>query len=108
MIIAMKRDKKAKRHTKRFPITFSDGKEEYSAVTYNISSTGLFIRTRKALPPGTHLKINLELGRDKMIALDGIVAWALKTGIADFKNGMGVRLTNIPQEYRELVRSLEY
>jgi uncharacterized protein (TIGR02266 family) len=108
MIIAMKRDKKARRHIKRFPITFSDGKGEYSAVTSNISSTGIFIRTRKALPPGTYLKINLELGRDKMIVLDGVVAWALKTGIADFKNGMGVRLTSIPDEYKELVRSLEH
>jgi|Deesub1362A_J573_1020465.scaffolds.fasta_scaffold00882_11 uncharacterized protein (TIGR02266 family) len=108
MITVMKRDKNAKRYTKRFPITFSDGQQEYFAVTSNISSTGIFIRTRKALPPGTHLHIRLEIDKGRHITLDGVVAWALKTGIADFKNGMGVRLKTIPEEYKALIRSLEH
>jgi len=104
----MKRDKNAKRYVKRLPIVFSDGKREYTAVTSNISSTGLFIRTRKALPPGTPLRMTIEMDRDKSIVLSGIVAWSLKTGITDFKDGMGVRLKDIPDEYLELVRSLDH
>jgi len=104
----MKRDKNARRYIKRFPVAFSDGRTEYSAVTSNISSTGIFIRTRKALPPGTRLHIRLEVDRGRYIALEGVVAWALKTGIVDFKDGMGVRLEIIPEEYKALIRSLEH
>ncbi len=102
----MKRDKTSKRFTKRLYLTFSDGKDEYNGVTSNISQTGLFIRTRKAFPPGTNIRIVLELDEKSKISLEGVVAWALRTGVADFKNGMGVRLKNSPDAYKELLKEL--
>ncbi|MBS1112007.1 MAG: PilZ domain [Nitrospirae bacterium] len=94
----------SKRHTKRLPVIFSNGDSEFAGTTSNLSSTGLFIRTRKALNPGTLLKIVLEVDKDKKINLEGEVAWSLKTGLADFKNGMGVKLKDIPQAYEELIK----
>jgi Tfp pilus assembly protein PilZ len=95
----------SKRHTKRLPVVFSSGESEFVGTTSNLSLTGLFIRTRKALSPGTLLKIVLEVDKDKKINLEGEVAWSLKTGLADFKNGMGVKLKNIPQVYEDLLKT---
>jgi uncharacterized protein (TIGR02266 family) len=92
--------------TRRFPLTFSDGNRENHGVSSNISSTGIFIRTRNALPPGTRLKIVLEVDGDTRIDLEGEVAWALKTGLQDFRNGMGVELSNVSQEYEDLLKRL--
>lgn len=102
----MKRDKKKVRMTRRFPLTFSDGDREYHGVSSNISSTGIFIRTRNALPPGTRLKITLEADGDIRIPLEGKVAWALKTGLSDFRNGMGVEFYNVPREFEDLLKRL--
>ncbi len=102
----MKRDKVDKRLTKRMPLTFSNGTSEFQGVSSNLSSEGIFIRTRKALPPGTTLKIVLEVDKDRKIDLEGEVAWSLKTGIADFKNGMGVKLLSMPQTYKDLLNEL--
>ncbi len=94
----------SKRHTKRLPVIFSNGESEFNGTTSNLSLSGIFIRTRKALNPGTLLKIVLEVDKDRKIALEGEVVWSLKTGLSDFKNGMGVRLINIPQNYTEVVK----
>jgi len=93
-----------KRHTKRLQVLFSNGESEFSGTTSNLSFTGLFIRTKKAFNPGTSLKIVLEVDRDKKIDLEGEVAWSLKTGLSDFKNGMGVKLRNIPPTYEEFLK----
>lgn len=90
--------------TKRLPLKFSNGVSEVIAFSSNISSTGLFIRTRKAYPPGTKLKISLEADNNNTIELEGEVAWSLKTGSTSFKNGMGINLSNIPQSYLDLVK----
>lgn len=100
----LKRDKENIRMTKRLPLKFSDGVSEVIAFSSNISSTGLFIRTRKAYPPGTKLKISLEADNNNTIELEGEVAWSLKTGSTSFKNGMGINLSNIPQSYLDLVK----
>lgn len=94
----------SKRHTRRLPVVFSNGESEFIGTTSNLSATGLFIRTKKAFSPGTILKIVLEIDKDKKIDLEGEVAWSLKTGLSDFKNGMGVKLKNIPHMYEELLK----
>jgi Tfp pilus assembly protein PilZ len=94
------------RKIKRLPITFSDGKVEYNGLSSDFSPSGIFIRTRKAFNPGTHVKMVLEVDKDHKIELTGIVARAIKTGVADFKNGMGIKLTYIPKEYEDFVKEL--
>jgi Tfp pilus assembly protein PilZ len=94
------------RKIRRLSITFSDGKSEYSGTSSNFSTTGLFIRTRKALSPGTPIEMVAELDNNRRINLTGIVVRSIKTGIADFKNGMGIKLTSIPQEYQDFINEL--
>jgi uncharacterized protein (TIGR02266 family) len=103
-MVANKRNKIEKRHTKRLTVTFSNGTSEHTGKTSNLSSSGLFIRTRKALSPGTRMKMTIELDHDRIIFLEGEVAWSLKTGLSDFRNGMGIRLYNIPEEYKALLK----
>jgi len=96
----------APRKIKRLSVTFSDGKDEYSGTSSDFSATGLFIRTRKALSPGTSLKIVVELDENRKVTLTGMVVRSIKTGIADFKNGMGIKLTNIPKDYEDFIQNL--
>ena len=92
--------------TKRLPLKFSDGGADVTAFSSNLSNEGLFIRTRKAYPPGTKLKIILEADSNSVIELEGEVAWSLKTGSSSFKNGMGIKLTSVPPTYTDLVKKL--
>src|SRR4030067_743088 len=93
----------APRKIKRLPVTFISGNEECTGTSSDFSTTGLFIRTRKALPSGTSIKIIVELDDSHTITLTGIVVRAIKTGSMDIKNGMGVKLTSIPQEYQDFI-----
>jgi Tfp pilus assembly protein PilZ len=94
------------RRTKRLSVRFSDGNKEFTAVTSNVSRTGMFIRTRKPLPHGTSLDIVLEVSSHQKIALSGIVVRAIRTGLSDFKDGMGIQLTTVPQEYLDFIDGL--
>ncbi len=96
----------ARRKIKRLTITFSDGIVEHSGTSSDFSMTGLFIRTRKALPPGTNLKIVVVLDDQRTITLMGIVVRSIKTGSMDIKNGMGVKFTYIPKEYEDFMNEL--
>lgn len=96
--------RKTLRKIRRLPITFSDGKDERTGISSDFSATGLFIRTTRALSPGTKVKMVLETDEDKKIVLEGVVARAIKTGIRDFKNGMGIKLSPIPQAYKDFIK----
>ncbi len=48
----------------------------------------------------------IELDNNRKINLTGVVVRSIKTGIADFKNGMGIKLTSIPQEYQDFINEL--
>lgn len=94
------------RKTKRLNVSFSDGKVEHIGTSSNFSLKGIFIRTRKAFNPGTSLKMVIEINEHRKIELTGIVVWATRTGIRDFKNGMGIKLTAIHQAYEDYVKGL--
>ncbi len=96
----------AERRIRRLTITFTDGKMEYSGISSDFSSTGLFIRTRKAFNPGTPVKMLLEVDENRKIELAGVVARAIKTGAMDFKNGMGIKLSYIPQAYEDFLKEI--
>ena len=96
----------AERKIRRLTVTFSDGTEERSGTTSDLSHTGIFIRTRKIFKPGTHLSLILELDDSRKINLTGTVTRYVKLGTTVFKDGMGVKLTSIPQDYKDLVDKL--
>ncbi len=99
--------RRAKRTIKRLLITFSNGELEYKGLSSDFSDIGIFIRTRKAFAPGTPVKMILEVDENEKITLTGEVVWAIKTGILDFKNGMGIRLSNVQQSYKDFLEKFE-
>jgi hypothetical protein len=108
--------RECKRKIRRLNITFSDGKAEYNGISSDFSCNGLFIRTRNSFNEGTELKMQLELEKGKIIPLTGVVRRAIKTNISSYnmssyktssyKNGMGIKLTSIPEEYDNFVKEL--
>ena len=62
------------RDAERFPIRVRVFSEEYLGVTTDLSSTGLFVRTKKALPMGTEVEIKFALpGSSERIQVSGRV-----------------------------------
>jgi Tfp pilus assembly protein PilZ len=105
----------AERKIKRLPIFFSvtspvsvsaDPGEEYRGMSSDFSITGLFIRTRKILKPGTKLKMAIEVNESTKIHLTGTVARAVKLGAVVFKDGIGVKLTEATPEYKNFIDGL--
>jgi Tfp pilus assembly protein PilZ len=65
-----------------------------------LSSTGIFIRTRKPLKPGVPVNVSLHVDNDCTICIKGWSVRATKVGFAYTKNGMGVQLSSESEEYR--------
>ena len=95
-----------KRRIRRLNITFSDGKSEYKGISSDFSCNGLFIRTRKGYTVGTVLAMRLEMQNGRKVPLTGIVKRTVKTDLSSYKNGMGVHLTAVPEEYDNFIKEL--
>jgi len=99
------------RVVKRLFIHFGPEHPVNIGFTGDISSTGLFIKTNTIFPPGSVLKIEIELPNSKTIHMQGTVMWAKRvpaTLVRHVKNsGMGVRILQPPEEYLNFLESLE-
>ncbi len=97
------------RVTKRLSVKFGCNTLEHSGITSNLSPTGIFIRTNSGLAPGTVVDIELTIPDGRIIKLMGTVMWTKRVHpkLAEFsRNGMGIMLKNIPEEYTRLVTEL--
>ena len=97
----------AKRFADALTLSFSTSEKEYNGVSLDFSASGLFILTREPLSPGTRVKINLEVSEKKTIRLAGVVARTIKTGDINIKDGMGIKLIEVPFIYHQFLESLE-
>lgn len=95
-----------KRKIRRLNILFSDGNAEHAGISSDFSCRGLFIRTRKSFTEGTTLNMKLEFENGEKLQLIGVVKRAIRTVATTFKNGMGVELTSIPEEYSKFIKKL--
>lgn len=98
-----------KRHRKRMTMKFGIDQPSRIAFTDDISQQGMCIRTALVCPPGSRLKIDLNLPDGTVAKLEGIVMWAKKVPANMVhlvkKCGMGVRITGIisgEEHYRQL------
>ncbi|MFZ3091902.1 MAG: PilZ domain-containing protein [Nitrospirota bacterium] len=98
------------RVTKRLSVKFGRNNIlDQSGITSNLSPTGIFIRTNSGLSPGTPVDVELTLPDDRIIKLKGTVMWTKRVHpkLAGFsRNGMGIVLKDIPEEYTSLVTEL--
>ena len=97
----MAEQRESKRHRKRFCLKFGVDHERRISFTEDISPEGLFIQTAYVLLPGTAVGVDLILGDDSLVALEGQVMWAKRAprGIPPrlAKGGIGVKITRIAQ-----------
>lgn len=97
----------ARRFEKALPVVFRNSEKECRGVSMDFSAAGLFILTREPFSPGTSLKINLEVSKRKTIYLAGVVVRTIKTGNIKMKNGMAIKLNEVPFLYHKLLESIE-
>lgn len=98
--------RKSNRVTKRLEVTFSSGALQFRGISSDLSTSGLFIRTQNGLMPGTMVEIEVYLPQHKLGRLKGIVRRTVKTSFSMVKNGMGVELIEMDQNYLEFVKSI--
>ena len=99
--------RRSKRKIKRLEIKFVSDGNVYRGITSDISREGLFIRTKKGLPPGTIIELDLFLPSGEIINLQARVKRTVKTMYDAIKNGMGVEIIDIPPKYLEFLQSLQ-
>ena len=97
----------AQRFARALPIVFLNEGREYRGVSMDFSASGLFILTREPFKPGTMVKMNLEVSKKKIIRLVGVVVRTMKTGDINIKDGMAIKLNEVPFLYHKLLESLE-
>lgn len=99
--------RRSPRITKRLEVKFTASDTSITGITSNLSSEGIFVRTKKGFHPGVSLDIELYLPSGETIHLKGRVKRTIKTQLQSVKNGMGIELTDIPQKYKEYIKSLQ-
>jgi Tfp pilus assembly protein PilZ len=87
------------------PVRFGDGPTLFSAMTGNLSESGLFVVTLVPLAPGTGLRVLMDLS-DGPVGLRGQVAWKRPRPELGRPVGMGVELLAPPPDYTEFVVEL--
>ncbi|MCE5195077.1 MAG: PilZ domain-containing protein [Nitrospiraceae bacterium] len=93
------------RRTRRLEVKFKSWRstETYPGTTSDVSESGLFVRTRYGLIPGTFVEVQIYLPDGTMAKVQGQVKRTIKTGISTFKNGMGILITEKDQNYIKLM-----
>jgi Tfp pilus assembly protein PilZ len=86
------------------PADFTAGGETYRSYSSDISKKGLFIRTNRAFEPGSDIEILLHLPDDSIAFLKGRVGRAIKTPLYVVKNGMGIELTEVDENFRRFIK----
>ena len=102
----MAEKRKDKRKRKRLPVTFSSNGFECKGFACKLSSTGMFIRTRKPFTPGVPVEISLHVNNDCKICLIGHSVRATNFGSFYSNNGMGIRLASESEEYKNYIKEL--
>ncbi len=100
--------RKTNRIFKKLEVKFIT-RSENTAITSNLSETGIFIGTKRGVDSGRILNIKLNLPNAQSLALKGKVVrkMNLMTGQAgEAESGMGIQLISPPHDYIDYVHSL--
>lgn len=100
--------RKAERISKKLEVHYVTEADQ-TAITSNISETGIFIITNNRVSPGTVLDLTLNLPGLQDFSLKGRVMRSNYTApalVGEATSGLGVQLMKPPQEYINYIRSL--
>ena len=106
--MVMKEKRKAVRVAKRIEVKFNSAAEN-TAITSDLSESGMFIATCKGIDPGNTIDIKLQLPDAKALFINGRVIRNTKTpqSVKDAaQKGMGVELISPPSDYVMYVQTL--
>jgi Tfp pilus assembly protein PilZ len=95
----------ALRKMRALPVRFGSGASLFSAMTGNVSESGLFVMTIASFDPGSPLRVLLDLETGP-VGLKGQVVWQRRRPVSGRPVGMGVQLIEPPGTYRDFVVEL--
>jgi len=87
------------------PVRFGNGPTLFSAMTANLSESGMFVATMAPLDAGNALRVMMSLATGP-VGMKGEVVWSRPKIVLGRPVGMGVRLLAPPSLYQEFVREL--
>lgn len=87
------------------PIRFGNGPALFSAMTGNLSESGLFVATMAPLDAGIFLRLMMSLETGPL-GMKGEVMWNRPRVVLGRPVGMGVRLLEPPSIYQQFVREI--
>ncbi len=93
------------RKLRALPIRFGAGPTLFTAMTGNLSESGLFVMTLAPFDPGTGLRVLIDLATGP-VGLKGQVVWNRPRIVFGRPVGMGVQLIAPPEIYRDFVLEL--
>lgn len=93
------------RKKRRFLVEFSLLGASCTGFTYDVSPTGIFVRSIQLPKPGTLLTANLRLSASKRVAVRGRVVRSHRVPLALARlvpSGFSMRLSEMPEDYYQL------
>ena len=100
--------RKSRRVIKRLEVAFNTAVEN-TAITSDLSESGIFIRTNRGVMPGNILNMKLILPKLREFFLTGKVVRSLKSApglVGHSKSGMGIQLISPSNDYKDYIRVL--
>jgi Tfp pilus assembly protein PilZ len=100
--------RKTKRISKRLEVKFHSTAEN-TAITDDLSESGLFITTSKGMEAGNSIDVKLHLPNSEALFIKGRIIRNIKTmpGMNNgVKVGMGIELINPPQDFVNYIQSI--
>lgn len=87
------------------PVDFNVGETSSTGYLLNISSSGLFLHTKKTLFPGTNLQMRFALpGQNRLLSIKGIVKWCTQmSGEKSLFGGAGIQFLHLFSEDQKLI-----
>jgi hypothetical protein len=97
------------RKKRRFLVELSLQGANCTGFTYDVSPTGIFVRSIRLPSPGTVLTANLHLPEGKRIAVRGKVVRSFRVPPALSRlipSGFSIRLSDTPEDYFQFLATL--
>src|SRR5512135_3183644 len=93
------RKRRHKRIIRRLETEFSANGLAFRGISSDLSRSGVFVRTNNPFPADTLVDLTIHLPGNMVSRLKGSVRRAIKTGQTAFKNGMGMEIVELDQNY---------
>ena len=97
------------RKKRRFLVEFSLRGAHCTGFTYDVSPTGIFVRSIRLPDPGTFMTANLHLPEGKRVAVRGKVMRSFRVPAALSRlipSGFSIRLSDSPEDYFQFLSTL--